>query len=357
MKFYLPTKIYSEPECVKDHGHELASLGSHALIVTGKNSSKLNGSLDDVTAALKKNLTAYTVFDDVEENPSVETVMAARDTGVSCGADFVIGIGGGSALDAAKAAALMIKNKDCSWELMYSASPADTIPVAAVPTTCGTGSEVTGVSVLTRHDLKTKVSIRHRIFPELALIDGKYLMTASHKTVVNTAVDALSHLIESGINSMADTYSDMSVFTGLKEWAECKPNIDGRADIDKAAAQKLMNVSTLAGISIAQNGTTIPHALSYMLTYEAGIPHGAAVGAFQSKYLRYAEKYRREAVLEALEFRSTEELGEYISSLAPISVPRDLLERSAQSVMNNTAKLMLCPYAMDDEIMQDIINI
>ena len=357
MKFYLPTKIYSEPECVQAHGEELSALGSHALIVTGRSSSKANGSLDDVIAALEKNSVAYTLFDEVEENPSVETVMAARDTGLSCGADFVIGIGGGSPLDAAKAAALMIKNSGKPWQFMYETTPASALPVAAVPTTCGTGSEVTGVAVLTRHDMKTKLSMKHKVFPDIALIDGKYLLTAPRKIIVNTAVDALAHLMESGVNSLADTYSDMSMFAGLREWAECRPYIQGNEELDVNAVQKLMNASALAGISIAQTGTTIPHSLSYMLTYEAGIPHGPAVGAFQSKYLKYADNDRQAAILSAIGFADTEELGEYIAGLAPVSVPRELLERSAEAVMNNKAKLALCPYDIDEKIMADIIDI
>lgn len=357
MKFYLPTKIYSERNCVQAHGDELAALGSHALIVTGKSSSKTNGSLDDVIAALEKNSVKYTVFDKVEENPSVETVMAARDMGLECGADFVIGIGGGSPLDAAKAAAFMIKNSGKSWEFMYETANASALPVAAVPTTCGTGSEVTGVAVLTRHDLHTKVSMKHKVFPAIALIDGKYLMTAPRKIIMNTAVDALSHLIESGVNTLADTYSDMSVFAGLREWADCRPYIDGSEALNETAAQKLMNASALAGVSIAQTGTAIPHSLSYMLTYEAGIPHGAAVGAFQSKYLKYADRDRQKAILSTIGFADTDELGGYIASLAPVSADRGLLERSAAAVMNNAAKLALCPYDITEKIMEDIIDI
>jgi alcohol dehydrogenase len=357
MKFYLPTKIYSEKNCVQAHGEELAALGTHALIVTGRSSSKTNGSLDDVIAALEKNSVTYRIFDSVEENPSVETVMAARDMGLSCGADFVIGIGGDSPLDAAKAAALMIKNSVKPWQFMYETTSASALPVAAVPTTCGTGSEVTGVAVLTRHDLKTKVSMKHKVFPDIALIDGKYLLTAPRKIIVNTAVDALAHLMESGVNSLADTYSDMSVFAGLREWAECRPYMEDSEALNETAAMKLMNASTLAGISIAQTGTTIPHSLSYMLTYEAGIPHGAAVGAFQSKYLKYADSDRQKAILSAVGFKDTEEMGEYIAKLAPVSVSRELLKRSAEAVLNNSAKLALCPYNIDEKIMEDITDI
>ncbi|MBP5580305.1 MAG: iron-containing alcohol dehydrogenase, partial [Ruminococcus sp.] len=228
---------------------------------------------------------------------------------------------------------------------------------AAVPTTCGTGSEVTGVAVLTRHDMKTKISAKHKIFPEIALIDGKYLLNAPRKIIVNTAIDALAHLVESAINTTADIYSDMSVFSGLSCWKKCRPYIDGTEVLTDGGAQLLMNTAALAGISIAQTGTTIPHSLSYMLTYSAGIPHGAAVGAFQGKYLKYAEKERRNAVLSAAGFTDTDEMGEFIASLAPVSCDRELLERSAEAVMQNKAKLALCPYEVTPAIMADLISV
>ncbi len=357
MRFFMPTLIYSENDCVSRHSAELCALGKHALIITGKHSSAVNGSLDDVLYALREHGTAYTVFDGVEENPSVETVMAAGEKGLSAGADFVIGIGGGSPLDAAKAAAIMMKNSGESWEYLYEEGQCSSLPVAAVPTTCGTGSEATAVSVLTRHDLGTKVSAKKKVFPDIALVDGKYLMYAPAKLIAVTAVDALSHLIESAVNTLADSYSDMTVFTGLRQWAGCRAFLDGTLALTQEGAQALMNASTLAGMSIAQTGTTIPHSLSYLLTYEAGIPHGAAVGAFQSGYLKYAAPERRAEVLSAAGFRDTDELGSFIASVAPVKAERGLLERSAETVLANAAKLALCPYHIDERIMADIIDI
>ena len=356
MRFFMPTRVYAEKDCVKNHAQEM-KLGAHALIVTGRSSSRSNGSLDDVTAVLEANNTGYTIFDQVEENPSVETVMKARDKGIECGADHVIGIGGGSPLDCAKAAALMIKNPDRDWQFMYENTKAEHLPVIAVPTTCGTGSEVTAVSVITRHDLRTKGSIRHRIFPALALIDGRYIMSAPWNIIANTAVDALSHLIESGINNNADTYSDMCVFAGLREWGRCREYLDRKKPLDEEGALMLMNASALAGMSIAQTGTTLPHSLSYPLTYEEHIPHGAAVGVFQANYISFADKDRRDAVLSAAGFGSTDELRDAINSLAPVKADRALLERSAETVLNIPAKLALCPFRVDRSVMYSIIDI
>lgn len=355
MTFYMPAKVIYEPDCVISHSSDIAALGTHAFIVTGHNSSQKNGSLADVKEALESRGLKYTIFSETEENPSVETIMKARDMGLSCGADFVIGVGGGSPLDASKAVAVMLKNPDSSWELMYdsSASPQH-LPLAAVPTTCGTGSEVTGVSVLTRHDLRTKMSMVHKVFPDIALCDGKYLLTAPKQLIANTAVDALSHMIESYINSAASPFSRMCADSGLKLWKSCKGFLAGDKPLDINTANDLLTASTYGGMAIAQTGTTLPHALSYTLTYEGGIPHGAAVGAFQRGYLRNAECSDREHILSLTGFTDTDQLGQFIADISPVNISAELLEKAAEKLLADTKKIASCPYKADAGIIRDI---
>lgn len=146
MNFYMPAKVYSEANCVMNHSSELAALGTRALIVTGKNSARRCGAFADVTAALEKHGVTWVEFAEVEENPSVETVMRARKVGCKVEADFVIGIGGGSPMDAAKAVALMMKHSGSDWPYLYDKNAeTSTLPIALIPTTAGTGSEVTAV--------------------------------------------------------------------------------------------------------------------------------------------------------------------------------------------------------------------
>ena len=163
MEFYIPTKIYHENCAVLNHSTEIASLGRKAFIVTGKSSAVKTRALDDVIKALEDNDTGYILYDKIEENPSVETIMEAADIGREGGADFVIGIGGGSPMDSAKAIALMVQNRDTAEEVLYQELKIKALPVVEVPTTCGTGSEVTPYAILTRNDKKTKQSIKHKI--------------------------------------------------------------------------------------------------------------------------------------------------------------------------------------------------
>ena len=180
MRFYVPTDIYVEKDCVKNHAKEMLAVGKRALIVTGHSSAKANGSLNDVTEVLNNGGVAYQIFDEVEENPSTDTVGKGAQIARESNADFIIGIGGGSAIDAAKAMALLIVNPGLNADDLHKtpSHPLDHAPVVAVPTTCGTGSEATPVAIITNHKINLKKSIPHRIFPMLALVDGKYLASA-----------------------------------------------------------------------------------------------------------------------------------------------------------------------------------
>ncbi len=150
MFFYMPVKLYTEENCVFKHKKELAALGKRAFLITSRSSSRKNGSLQDVEEALHTEGISTVIFDEIEENPSIETVMKAREQGLEAGVDFVVGIGGGSPMDAAKAIALMIRHfKEGSSYLYQAGSDSSALPVAAVPTTCGTGSETTPYAILT----------------------------------------------------------------------------------------------------------------------------------------------------------------------------------------------------------------
>ena len=350
MRFFMPTRLYTGHNCVEAHADELGRLGTRALIVTGGSSSRKNGALDDVTAVLGKNGYVWEVFDEVEENPSVETVMKAAEMGIRMKADCVIGIGGGSPLDAAKAAALMAANPDkdevflCKGGKPYN----EPLPVAAIPTTCGTGSEVTAVSVLTYHDRRTKGSIPFKIFPKLALCDGKYLRFAPKTLIINTALDALAHLVESRLCSGADTYSLMCADSGLVCWSKQLDLLRNLHEPTDSELDSLMAASSIAGMAIAQTGTGIPHGLSYTLTYEAHVPHGKACAVFIPGFIAECGSAGEEVVHEA-GFASLEDMKAFIRSITGGFSDKELLTAAAESVLGAEAKLRSAPFSADRE--------
>ena len=110
MRLYMPTKVFFGSGCVSENGAELKALGSRAMIVTGKHSSRINGSLAAVEQALQANGQTYVIFDEIEENPSVETVAVAAGIAVKEQVDFFVAVGGGSPMDASKAISLLAAN-------------------------------------------------------------------------------------------------------------------------------------------------------------------------------------------------------------------------------------------------------
>lgn len=352
MKLYMPTLVYYEKGCVKKYKKELAALGKKALLVTGKHSSRKNGSLDDVMTALSEEGREYVIFDDIEENPSVETVMKARDTGLLEQVDFVVGIGGGSPMDAAKAIALMIANPDAKQEALYQKISLPALPVAAVPTTAGTGSEVTPYAILTLHKEKTKKSISHRIFPRLALADASYLKTGTPSGNINTAVDTLAHLVESYLNTNSDSYNRMYSERGLVIWGGMKEALLS-GDFSEKVLHTMLESCTLGGMAISHTGTSLPHGLSYMVTYEMGLPHGKAVGIFLAGYLKFCETKDKETagrVLSLLGFESSDAFGAYLKKLlGTVEMNTDMLSDNAKAIMGNAAKRANCPYPVTEE--------
>lgn len=360
MRFFVPTDIYVEKDCVKNHAQNILAVGKRALIVTGRNSAAANGSLNDVTNVLNAGEIPYLIFSEVEENPSTDTVGKAAQTAREFKADFIIGIGGGSAIDAAKAVALLLVNPDVDADELHKAPshPLDHAPVVAVPTTCGTGSEATPVSIITNHKINLKKSIPHVIFPVLALVDGKYLASAKKQLIVNTAVDALAHMVESILNVKSNLFNRMCPEYGLKLWGECKEALlasenaapidtQDAAPIDASLYEKLMLTSTIAGMSIAQTSTAVPHGMSYDLTLHASVPHGPAVGYFLAAYVEVCAKFVPqdvEKILSLLGLKNIEEFREMLRKLIDTcTVTREMRDKFAAAMKTNRSKLDLVP--------------
>ena len=258
--------------------------------------------------------------------------------------------------DAAKAIAVMSSNSTADAGFLYRDVPCSALPIAAVPTTCGTGSEVTGVSVLTIHEKKTKSSIAYRIFPELALVDAKYLEQAPVKVLHNTAMDALCHLCESYVNASATDYSRMCAVKGLEVWSRSKAFLsDSSAEATAETYANLLRTSTFAGMAIAQTGTSLPHGLSYGLTYYLGVPHGQACGQFQAGYLAEADPADAELVVKTAGFESIEDLNDFFAaSCGVVDVPEDTLEAIVAQLAANPAKLKAAPFDVDLEVLRRI---
>ena len=366
MIYKTPVKIYNEENAVRNHAEELGLLGRKALIVTGRNSAVKCGALDDVLEALKSVNIDYALYDKVEENPSTETVMEARDFGLNEGCDFVIGIGGGSPLDASKSISVMMYHKDKNADFLFikgyehaSDMSGESLPVVSIPTTCGTGSEATAVSVLTRKELENKQSSSLKFFPVIAFLDHRYLKAAPMSLITNTSVDTLGHLLESFVHTSTTPVSAQTVREGLNIWSLTRNVLTGEREPDDADYKNLLLSANLGGQAIAQTGTSLPHALSYRLTYSLHIPHGRAIGFFLPGFLKFADKDMIQSVLDWSGFANFDEFEDYIIRVTdPGSVDKAewnrLTAMSAADILKAPDRIARVPYPVDQNIINEI---
>lgn len=311
--FYMPTRVKMGSNCVIENS-EVFKIGTKAIIVTGK-SSKLNGALDDVIYMLKKNNIEYVVFDKVMSNPTVECVYDGAETAMEEEVDFVIAIGGGSPMDAAKAIALLSVSDIDKKDLFSGDIGHRALPMIHIPTTAGTGSEVTPYSILTNHETKTKKSIASDcLFPQYALLDAKYMDNLSYEITVNTVIDAFAHAAEGIIsvkaNALSDTIASEAIGLISSQFAAMKG--------ESADREILLYAAMLGGIVISQTKTTAVHAMGYPLTYFKNIDHGCANGLLLCSFLKYTSEFaqsRIKRILDAAKLNSIDELGSIISGL------------------------------------------
>jgi len=315
---YFPTKVFFGRGVINDQIKLLHSLGSKVLIVTGKGGSAIrNGALEDVCRALEKASISWEIFNEVEPNPNIETVRQGAARASEMKADFIIGIGGGSPMDAAKAIAIT-NLAEISDEELFELKYGDVLPIVLVPTTAGTGSEVTPASILTSHKDQTKRNIgSSKLVPSIAFLDSSYTSSLPWQITADTAVDAYSHAIESYLSKKNNTISSLFSQEAMKILGKELRIIAQKRKLTSANRESLLYASYLAGVAISLTGTSIPHAIGYSLTYYKGMPHGRANGVIMPSWMEFNYKMSKsDRITTALK----------VSSLASLAEFRDLME-------------------------------
>lgn len=301
LQFFMPTRIIMGEDCIVKNADVLKKMGEKALIVTGSRSAKMNGSLDDILKALEMNGQSSAIFDKVMSNPTIDCVYEGAAFAKHERADFVIAIGGGSPMDAAKAIALLSCQEVPREKLFSGEYEPKVLPMAFVPTTAGTGSEVTQYSILTNDEAKTKTTLAAPyLFPAVSFLDSKYMEALSKTTTINTAVDALSHSVEGYLSIRANAISDVLALESISIIAKQFDNLKSFS-LSKADRSDLLYASTLGGMVIAHTGTTAVHSMGYSLTYFKDVDHGRANGLLIADFLKLVEKTKPERIKTILD--------------------------------------------------------
>ena len=337
--FYMPSKILSGKDVITRNSKALA-LGSKCFIVTGRSSAEKSGALADVIAALLENGIEYEIFNKIEENPQLLVCYEGGKRAYEFGADFVVGIGGGSPMDAAKAIAAFAANPGISPDDLFdAASLKPSLPMAVVPITAGTGSEANPYSIMTLADGTRKKTFNSiHSYPKLSYLDAKYLRSLGKRYTLSTALDAFCHCIESYLSPKADAVSSLFALNGAKMiWdvlsAHDFNNPGGETDEDASGLsyeerENLLFAAFYGGIAINRTGTGFPHPLGYSLTlHENDVPHGIACASFVGEFIGYNMKTEEGSALlgkfAAYLGTTVQEIAERLPAYASVKLKLD----------------------------------
>ncbi|MFH1379107.1 MAG: iron-containing alcohol dehydrogenase [bacterium] len=287
---YVPTKIYFGTGISRQISDIIRQLPvKNIFIVTGTNIR----SKTPILHGIIKQLRGYrlSIFSEVVSNPDIYQVAQCMRRIVQTKAQCVIGLGGGSVLDLAKAAALLISNPGRPEEYFLSGKEIHHtgLPVVAIPTTAGTSSEITPFSVITFPERKSKITLNHNLlYPVYALVDPLLCIYAPRMVSASSGLDVLSHAFEAYWNKRSTPFTDLYAVEAIrivfkKLVTACK----GIGKKRSHAVEQMCLAALYAGFSFSQTKTTGPHAVSYPLTTLFGIPHGLACSLTLAEFYRF----------------------------------------------------------------------
>ncbi|MDD2332446.1 MAG: iron-containing alcohol dehydrogenase [Candidatus Cloacimonetes bacterium] len=273
-----PTRVIFGSNALENSRKYLPALGKKAFIVCGRTSANLSGALAQLLPLLDDLGIRYQVFNEVSENPSVETVFQAAQIFSNSQSDFLIACGGGSPIDATKAISLVAANSVREEQIFDSSFYTKAFPIVAIPTTSGTGSEATPYSVLTLLKSKKKAGFGSElIFPKLAICDPSFSLSLPWNVTLNSGIDALSHLLEGIYSNKRNPLLYPNILSGFELILKNLP-ILAQDPHNLCARSAMMQAALYGGITIAETSTTLQHSIGYPLTSVYNVPHGLANG-------------------------------------------------------------------------------
>ena len=278
--------------------HEVKNLkGSRAMIVTGGGSMRRGGFLQDVEADLKEAGFEVEIFEGVESDPSVDTVKRGAEAMQKFQPDWIIGIGGGSPIDAAKAMWLFYEYPEETFEqaiVPFSFPELRTkAKFCAIASTSGTATEVTAFSVITDYEKGIKYPLADfNITPDVAIVDPELTYTMPQKLCAHTGMDALTHAIEAYVSTAGSMFTDANALHAIREIVEWLPkSYQG----DHEARQHMHEAQCIAGIAFSSGLLGIVHSMAHktgaaFADYGAHIIHGAANAMYLPKVIAFNAK-------------------------------------------------------------------
>lgn len=288
--YYAPTEIVFGAGRVTEIGRITAGYGRKAMLVTGPGSS----SLAKLYAKVKENLAdagvACVHYDGVIPNPTTDVVTRGADIAKAEKVEVIIGLGGGSSMDTAKAIAVEATHPGTAWDYnCHTEGPTDkTLPIIAVSTTAGTGSQTTPCAVITKTSDKDKSAIWNKnIFPRVAIVDPELTLSMPQNVTAQTGFDAFCHNFEAYLSVNTNPLVECMALDAIRLIAENLPRVleDGS---DLEARSRMAWADTLGGLTNASAGVTLPHGLGMQIGGHCPhVTHGQALAVFYPAFTRY----------------------------------------------------------------------
>jgi alcohol dehydrogenase YqhD (iron-dependent ADH family) len=301
--FHLPTKIIFGPGKFEEAGAEARSLGANAIIVTGRRSSTAHGLINRLFDVLEREGVRAVVFDKVEPNPRSTTIDEAAELARKNNCDFVIGLGGGSPMDAAKGIAVAAVTGEPIWDYVDHGEPVPkkikrALPIMEIPTLAATGSEANSGAIISNWETHEKAGLSSPLlFPKISIVDPELTRTVPEDYTVDGAVDIISHVIEGFFTGVDDTpIQDRFSLALARTVIDYLPRVIARPD-DIDARSQLSWASTLAlsGLIGKGRGGAFPlHAMEHALSAHYDISHGRGLALLLPRLMEYTYQSRPE---------------------------------------------------------------
>ncbi|MFI6934079.1 iron-containing alcohol dehydrogenase [Streptomyces sp. NPDC050287] len=291
LDLHLPTAVVFGRNRLAELGAQTKRHGGHALLVTGRTAMRANGALEAAVTSLEGAGVRVTIADTISPDPLASEVDAAAASARAAGCDVVVGLGGGSAIDAAKAVSVGLRHGPVG-PLVGSTLPAtgDLTPVVAVPTTGGSGAEVTKGAIITDDRRALKSGIRgDDLFPRVALIDPDLLLSVPAPVASAAAFDALAHAVEGSVARRASPITRGLAAQALEILGRRLPEVRGGTS-DPGLREDLALAALLGGINVANASTCLPHRLQQAMgsVPRVRVSHGDGLAAVYPAWLRLA---------------------------------------------------------------------
>jgi alcohol dehydrogenase class IV len=290
--YFAPTEIIFGCGRLNELGSLAARYGKKALLVTGHSSSARLDLYDRVKKLLAQAGVESVHFDGVVPNPTTEVVSAGAKMAKDGKSDMVIGLGGGSSIDTAKAVAVEATHTGTAWDyLHYTAGPtAKTLPIIAIGTTAGTGSQTTPCAVITNTAKKDKSAIWHKnIFPRIAIVDPELTITMPKNVTSQTGFDAFCHNFEAYISANTNPLVETMALEAIRLIAAYLPAALANGN-DIEARSQMAWADTLGGLTNASAGVTLPHGLGMQIGGHCPqVTHGQALAVQYPEFMRFTQ--------------------------------------------------------------------